>query len=112
MKNTILSNLIDFAVYFEIQEVDHEQAAFSRADEDIPCNSSWKIKRIDPNLLWMTLLEDFKFDKTSIHLLENFSDALEREDYLAAKIMKQEILNLLGISVLWCHPFRFKWCHF
>lgn len=93
MKNTITSNLIQFAVYHDIKEVDHEKVSLCLVHDDTIYRSSYQLSPLDGNSLWVYLVRDLKIDKTTIHLFENFCDAIDKEDYDIAAIMKREILN-------------------
>ena len=88
MKNTILSNLIDFAVYHDIQNKESNKASRKEVD----C-FSYEVTHVEITEIWDTLMENFKLDKLSIYLLENFSNAIKTENYKAAAKMKQEIYN-------------------
>jgi len=92
MKNTIISNLIDFVVYHDIKENDHIEKSVYSKKETVPGRYN-QFYGIESEELWFHIVEDFKLDKITTHLFENFSNAIDREDYKSAAILKQEILN-------------------
>jgi|SRR5690625_2847094 len=87
MKYTIISNLIDFAVYYNIQT-----NGANKPEDNADCFSNG-IAEWEASNIWKTLMEDLKLDTISIYLLENFSNAIKSEDYRAAIKMKEEIYN-------------------
>tara|TARA_R110000772_G_scaffold66676_4_gene148364 strand:- start:3969 stop:4565 length:597 start_codon:yes stop_codon:yes gene_type:complete len=88
MRELVLSNIIDFVTINDINEVNHVEFAMSEG-----CNTGDIIAENSKNLIWSDISREFKFDKISIHLLENFSNAVEGEDYMSASKMKKEILS-------------------
>ena len=88
MRELVLSNIIDFVTCNDINEVDHVTLALSEDYDygDMVMDNS-------KNLIWMGISTELKFDKISIHLLENFSNAVDGEDYMSASKMKKEILS-------------------
>jgi hypothetical protein len=93
MREQVLSNIINFVTNNDITEVDHldhimVDSCLTVSDDVINTNSM--------NLIWLNISKGLKLDNISIHLLENFSDAMDWEDYISASKMKIEILNRWG----------------
>ena len=97
MNEQIVSNIIKYVIEKNIIEV--AIPVFGAID-----NNHSTLIELDEDSVWFEISKDFKFDKISIHLLDNFSNVIDREDYLAAYAMKKELIRrweYLDENYLW-----------
>ena len=99
VKNTVISNIVQFVIYNSIKKGDHINEAKEEPINDLIFNSSYSLNATDGVSLWQTLIKDLSLDKITVHLFENFSDAIEKEDYMMAAVMKREILSRWKLSL-------------
>jgi hypothetical protein len=88
LKEKVLSNIIQY-VTENVVNTPIEQLI---EQEDLTYNS-YRFNELDPSFIWKDLTEFFDFDEVSLYLLNNFKNAIDSENYLAASNMKKEILN-------------------
>jgi len=93
MKNIVMFNLIQFVIDNNIKEVDHHQAFWDERHIKSLIRGSYPFEKPSQHLIWPKLINNLKLDKITIHLLENFSDAIEKEDFVVAAVMQREIYN-------------------
>lgn len=88
MRNEILSNIINYVTEHNIHNVD---------DSDI-FNLEYSMNELNDHLQWTDISKSLGFDKIGIYLLENFKNAIDNEDYISAKYMKEEISKHWNIN--------------
>jgi hypothetical protein len=86
MKEKVLSNIIE---YVTTQDVN---VPIIESFENVNV-SEYSFNMTSPSLIWLELTDLMKFDKVSTHLLQNFKDAIDNENYIGASYMRKEILN-------------------
>tara|TARA_R110000772_G_scaffold2410_2_gene8394 strand:- start:15025 stop:15663 length:639 start_codon:yes stop_codon:yes gene_type:complete len=102
MRELVLSNLIKFILEKDISgEIPSNVSVYDDSGNHYeaivdPLEYDWFDDYIHENSgywKWVDIRNTLKFDKITQHLLERFSDAIDREDYSSASVMRKEILN-------------------
>lgn len=95
MKNIVLSNVINFLTNTDVSIVNNtENVVMSVLAGDITYQDGAVVAlEHSPNDIWNYIIEDLKFDKVTVNLLENLKDSVEREDYISTSILKKEVLE-------------------
>ena len=91
LRNTVIFNLIQFVKDNNIKEVDHHQAFLDERHIKSLIKGTYPFEKPSQHLIWPELIKILKLDKITIHLLENFSDAIEKEEFEIAAVMQREI---------------------
>ena len=94
MKEKVLTNILDFIIENNIDGQDHVKNWLqSFVNEDRPLVELLDEDFDNSHVIWAESKTFLKFNKTSIMLIENFSEAVNNENYLLASSMKEYILN-------------------
>lgn len=92
MKNIVLKNIVDFVTNVDVS-VSNDAFIHALMGEISVAESFISALDPCPSNQWIIIKDDMKLDSVTSMLLENFSDAVESEDYMAASIIKKEVLD-------------------
>lgn len=91
----ILENIIEYVISNDVVSSDN-------TTNDIIDRSGYELLTLNdlsPKLVWKEVSDILKIDNISKYLLENFRDAISKEDYTSASYMKNEIHKRLSIDI-------------
>ena len=97
MKTKVLSNILNFVTKSGIVNDDFNESTSIFGESDIEILSRPKIgigyRSLPKGTIWDGISGKMKFDDISIHLLKNFSNTIDREDYISASVMKKDLID-------------------
>ena len=89
MKELVITNLVQYATENNVSKTLSELVLDIMYHEE----NEYVVEELDASFIWYDIVNALNIDKISVKLLENFSHAVDNEDYKSLSLMKEEVSN-------------------